>query len=198
MVSSTISMVGKDMDLNREDMVDNKSCNIKKLIKEFQNGDKAALEKLMLLTYKNLFLLAYGYLKDKMLAEDVVSETFLQLIKKVNTIKNEKNLNGYLHTIIINKSLDLIRKRKREIYFDDNVSSALVADVGSERLTVCAALSILDSNEREVLLLWNYGYTLNEISAKKNFTVNQVRLLLDKAKKSFFEKYHKNKAVESL
>lgn len=165
--------------------------SITKLMKEFKDGNKSALEQLMLLTYKNLFLLAYSYLKDKMLAEDVVSETFIKLIEKVHTIKNEQNLNGYLRTIVINKSLDLIKKRKHDFFPGDEVLGLKAVELNNEKTTAQLVLSELNNNEREVLLLWHYGYTLNEISDKTGFTVNQVRLLQKKAKENFIEKYHK-------
>lgn len=175
-------------------MNENKSERVKDLIKKFRIGDKTALEELMLLTYKDLFLLSYSYLKDRMLAEDVVSETFVKLIEKVHTIKTEENLNGYLHTIVINKSLDIIRKRKKEVYVELNDSTELSENFNDDKTNARLILSMMDRSEREVLLLWNYNYTLNEISDKTNFTVNQVRLLLKKAKKNFSIEYHKNDA----
>lgn len=169
-----------------------KSNNIKALLKRFRYGEKAALEDLMLLVYKDLYLLSYSYLKDKMLAEDVVSETFIKLIEKIHTVNTEQNLNGYLHTIVINKSLDIIRKRKREIYLEDSGLYRTSSNQSNNTANVKDALSSLNSNEREVMLLWNFNYTLNEISAKTGFTINQVRLLLKKAKENFSIEYNKN------
>ena len=152
----------------------------------------------MLLTYKNLYLLSYSYLKDHGLAEDVVSETFVKLIEKIDTIKNEQNLNGYLRTIVINKSLDVIKKRKKELSVEETVMDVSAKGNNAEDSVVRYTLSQLKSTERETLMLWQYGYTVKEISAKTNLTINQVRLLLEKAKKSFFQKYHKNDDVKSF
>jgi len=167
--------------------------NIKQLIKEYKSGNNAALEKLMLLTYKDLYILAYSYLKDHGLAEDVVSETYVKLIEKIQTIKNEQNLNGYLRTIVINKSLDVIKKRKRESTAGEDMIEWQSENIsgGAEDGYVRHILSMLSGTEREVLMLWQYGYTLSEISAKKNFTINQVRLILTKAKNNFSEKYQR-------
>jgi len=175
-----------------EKLENNKRKSVNKLIKAFKAGDKKALEELMLLTYKNLFLLAHSYLNDKMLAEDIVSETFIKLIEKCHTIKNEQNFNGYLRTIVINKSLDLIRKRKHDFFPGDEVLCLKAAEQDNGQIYVRQALSFLSGNEREVLLLWHYGYTLDEISKKTGYTINQVRLLLKKAKENFVEKYHKS------
>ena len=167
---------------------------VRNLLREYKKGDNSALGKLMQGTYKDLFRLAYSYLKDKMLAEDVVSETYIKVIEKIHTIKNEQNLNGYLRTITINKSLDILRKRKKELIVDSEEAAEQTEQSAANADTqyVRFILSKLGCIEREVLLLWQYGYTLSEISVKTDHTINQVRLVLDKAKKSFSETYHKN------
>lgn len=175
-------------------MNDNETNNINNLIGRLANGDNVAFEELMLLTYKDLFLLSYSYLKDRMLAEDIVIETFIKLIEKIHTIENIQNLMGYLHTIAVNKSIDIIRKRKREVFLEDVGLKHTAANLNSERENVWSALSMLKNNERLVLLLWNYDYTLNEISQKSGFTINQVRLFLYKAKKNFSIEYKKENA----
>lgn len=174
---------------------------IKSLLIEYKsNGNKQALEQLMLLTYKSLYSLAYTYLKDQMLAEDVVSDTFIKLIEKVHTIKNEQNLTGYLRTIVINKCFDTIRKRKKEFFVDEQAIEVRPANTltSSDTKNVRIALSQLSKVEREILLLWQYDYTLKQISEKTGFTMSQVRLLLQKAKEKFATKYHKNKSDETL
>jgi len=170
------------------------------LLKEYRKGNNAALEELMLLTYKNLYSLAYSYVKDHMLAEDAISETYMKLIEKIDTIKNDKNLNGYLRTIVINKSLDILRKRKKEFCMEDEIldSQPEKSSTNMDSQYVKYILSKIPSAQREVLLYWQYGYTLRETAQKTGYTINQIRLLLDKAKKTFFEKYHKNKADETL
>ena len=167
-----------------------KSKSVGKLIKEFRNGDRAAIERLMSLLYKDLYSLAYDYLRDKMLAEDVVSETFIKLIEKAHTIKDFRNLNGYIRTIVINKSLDVIRKRRRELVNDEFMREITATD-NEEQTLVRLVLFELSDIDREILLLWHYGFTLAQISQKTNYTVNQVRLLLSRAKENFSKKYHK-------
>lgn len=173
-------------------MEQNKDKRIKKLISSFKCGDSAAFEELMSFTYKDLFLLSYSYLKDKMLAEDAVSEAFMKLFEKASSIKSEQNLTGYLRTIVINKSLDIIRKRRNEVCPGDDVLNLKAYEPEDAQTHVRSILFMLDDSEREVLLLWQYDYTLSEISLKTGITVNQVRLRLDKAKNKFISEYNKN------
>jgi len=174
--------------------------SVKELLKEYKTGNHVALEQLMRLTYKNLYSLAYSYLKDHQLSEDVVSDAFLKIIEKIHTIKSEQNLNGYLRTIVINRALDVIRKRKKEISVDDKVIEIQPANTltSSDSKRVRMVLAELKTVEREILMLWQYDYTLREISNKTDLTINQVRLLLQKAKENFFKKYHKSMVDETL
>jgi len=174
-----------------------KTSSIKQLLKEYKDGNNSAFRQLMLLTYKSLYSLSFHYLKDHMLAEDAVSDAYLKIVEKIHTIRNEQNLNGYLRTIVINRSFDILRKRKKEFSIDGEEAAddqqMRLAESDEDSKYVKDTLLVLNSDEREVLLLWQYGYTLREISDKTNFTINQVRLLLDKAKRNFSEKYHKNR-----
>jgi len=166
------------------------------LLKSYLNGNNSALEELMLVSYKDLFKLAYSYLKDKMLAEDAVSEVFLKLIEKAPEIKSDRNLSGYLKTMIINKSFDITRKRKQDFFAGDELIKQVAVKVNPNNKDEYTRfiLFALNTKEREILLLWFYGYTLNEIVEKTGLTINQVRLLLEKAKNNFSLKYHKYRA----
>ena len=169
-----------------------KSENVMELIMKYRNGDNFALERLMLLTYQDLYRLSYGYLKDRMLSEDIVSETYIKLIEKIHTIRSDQNALGYLRTIVINKSFNLLKKRKHEFsaeteWFDNSQANAAT----EEQAYVRFVLSTLDETEREIILLKSFGFTLHEIVEKTGYTINQVRLLIDKGKKNFLEKYNK-------
>ena len=166
--------------------------NIMDLIIKYREGDNFALESLMLLTYQDLYRIALGYLKDRMLAEDIVSETYIKLIEKIHTIRSDQSVIGYLRTIVINKSFNLIKKRKHEFsaeseWFDESQANATT----EEQAYVRFVLSTLDETEREIMLLKSFGFTLDEITEKTGYTINQVRLLIEKGKKNFLEKYHK-------
>ncbi|MCL2177222.1 MAG: sigma-70 family RNA polymerase sigma factor [Firmicutes bacterium] len=166
----------------------------------YKNGDSSALEALMLLAYKDLFRLSLGYVKCKMLAEDIVSETFVSLIQKIHTIKNEQNLAGFLRTIVINKSLNLIKRRKFETQpdekqgdvFSDTTKYSFSGRQIEKDFVVREILQNLDEPKRKVLLLWSYGHTLTEIVDITGNTINQVRLLLEKAKQNFVAEYESN------
>ena len=49
---------------------------------------------------------------DEMEAEDVMQESFLKAFKKIDTYKGEVSFGAWLKKIVINRSLDCLKKRK--------------------------------------------------------------------------------------
>ncbi len=83
--------------------------------------------------YSSLLLMnAKMYLKDDYLAEDVVQEVWLFVWEFFERLEldDKKRLEGYLMTMVKNKSLNLIAKRKREQSYDlrDEANSWLMQD----------------------------------------------------------------------
>jgi RNA polymerase sigma-70 factor (ECF subfamily) len=65
--------------------------------------------------HRYLFALAYKYLKDTGMAEDVVQHVFVKLWETTGDIQIEINLRNYLYTMTKNFILNLIRDRKEVI-----------------------------------------------------------------------------------
>ena len=169
------------------------------LIRAYRKGDNSAFDELVLLTYQDLYRLCYGYLKDKMLAEDMVSEVYLKLVESRGIVKNEKNLQGLLRVIATNKCLDLLKKTKREIPVEVNVldNTHFAKQEPEEVYSVQQVLLMMEADEREGLLLHTFGFPVREIAYKMGLSVGQARMLLERSKKSFAI-YYKKGEVESL
>lgn len=166
---------------------------IENLLKRVKNDDPSALDRLIELKEGNLLKLAYTYLHDKMLAEDVVSEVFYEFLKRIKQFKNEKNLNGWLNVTTINKSLNIIKKRKKEVFTEDCKSPEHFYDENNaEQIHINDCLAHLDEDERKALFCQDYGYTLKETAKIMDLTINELRGLLERAKKKFIEIYNKN------
>lgn len=59
-----------------------------------------------------LYRHAYRLLKDKIAAEDVVQEVFVNLWDKISTLAVQDSLNSYLYAIVRNRILNIIQKEK--------------------------------------------------------------------------------------
>tara|TARA_R110001632_G_scaffold152588_3_gene270288 strand:+ start:3392 stop:3874 length:483 start_codon:yes stop_codon:yes gene_type:complete len=52
-------------------------------------------------------------------AEDIVQESFVKGFQKMSQLKEETNLGGWLKKIVVNASLDFVRKRKNDYWIEE-------------------------------------------------------------------------------
>jgi len=161
------------------------------LLRKAHQGDNQAIEIVVDMLYPRLYKIAYQYLRDKMLSEDVAFESIYKLMS--SNLKNIRNINGWVSVIAKNRCLDIIKRRNREICKDD--MSICAADNTHidyiEKLHIEQCLASLSSKERQMLLLNYYGYTMKESVKLVGVTTAQGRRLLRKAQENFKKNYEK-------
>lgn len=106
---------------------------------------------------------------DEMEAEDIMQEAFLSAFRKIETYKGEVSFGAWLKKIVINRSLDHLKKRK--VKFEEiNERSAQVGEHEIEfrevnMEAIKAAIQQLPDGYRVVLSLFLIeGYDHEEIS----------------------------------
>ena len=84
--------------------------DLKKRIALFD--DQQAYKELFMILYPSLQQFAFSILRSKQLAEEAVSDVFIKIWEKRNTINNIGNLKFYLFTSTRNISLNYLKKQK--------------------------------------------------------------------------------------
>ncbi len=83
------------------------------LIRLVSEGDEKAFDRLMDVYSPPLYNYAYGIIGNKELAEEVVSDVFLDVWKLGGAISEINNLKSFLNTVVYRKSISCIRKEKK-------------------------------------------------------------------------------------
>ena len=77
-----------------------------------QSDSERAIEILFAMNYKYLCFNVYRLIQDAQSSEDIVQEVFSEVWKKRSVLNIKTSIRGYLRKAAINKTLNLIRKRK--------------------------------------------------------------------------------------
>ncbi len=156
-----------------------------------------------------MYNVSYRIVKSREDAEDITQESFVKGFEKIGQIKEELSLGAWLKRIVVNASLDNVRKRRREQWIEETQ----IADESSEELELenCSEYSIelikeclhsLKEKYRIILVLYMIeDYNHREISEMLNLKESTVRnqyrrgknLLVEtvrKAKKNEFKRLH--------
>ena len=79
-----------------------------------KQGDSHSFERLYLFLYKDLHRFSFSIIKSQHIAEEVVSDVFVQLWKKKESVSEIKNLRVFLYVAVKNLSLTYLYKAKKQ------------------------------------------------------------------------------------
>ena len=86
----------------------------KVLVQRASRGDGIAFSELVTRHYRRALRVAYGLLKNSQDAEDVTQDAFARVYSRLNEFEGASAFYTWLYRIVVNLSIDLIRKRRRE------------------------------------------------------------------------------------
>src|SRR5665648_1059071 len=97
----------------KSDQLENKYINIHQdLLDRCIDGDKKAQFEIYRLYYKSMYNSSLRIVDVPEEAEDIMQESFLTAFRKLKTYSGDVSFGAWLKKIVINRSLDVLRKRK--------------------------------------------------------------------------------------
>lgn len=86
---------------------------IAKLVRETQAGDSDAFAELYAATYKKQYYFTYQYVKDSYLAQDILQDVFILVLKNIRTLKNPRLFISWLNQINFRVCYNVCQQRLR-------------------------------------------------------------------------------------
>lgn len=117
--------------------------------------------------YKDdVYRISVMYLKDYQLAEDASQETFIRVLKKLSSLRDEAKTKEWLTSIALNVCRDKLRhKSRREIPVEVLPEADEKRGEPDVKMTVGEAVGRLAPELREIVILYYYQeFTQSEIS----------------------------------
>jgi RNA polymerase sigma-70 factor (ECF subfamily) len=159
------------------------------LVNECQTGNRKAQFELYKLYANAMYNVALRIVNDDAEAEDVLQEAFLDAFNRIADFRQETTFGLWLKQIVINRSINYLRKRKVELVSLEEIE---IADepIYDESETILkveaikAAMNELPDGYRVVLTLYLFeGYDHEEISHILKITENTSRSQYMRAKR---------------
>jgi RNA polymerase sigma-70 factor (ECF subfamily) len=160
-----------------------------------KKGDSKAQFQLYKLYYRNMYNTCLRILNDSAEAEDVMQEAFLSAFEKINTYEGKVSFGSWLKRIVVNRSLDALRKRKIDLIdIDEKTGPAANEDqVNEEEIEykvqkVKDAIKQLPDGYRLVLTLYLFeGYDHDEIAEILNISASTSRSQYTRARQKLLK-----------
>ena len=136
---------------------------LKELIFRIRDNDRQALSELYSEMKTSVYSLALVYTKSDFDAEDIMQNTFLKIWSAASSFSG-KNAKSWIMMITRNLALDMLRSSKRRADLDENIPSEDCFAKITASETVKNLFTHLKEEEREIVLLYSYGFTHAEIA----------------------------------
>jgi len=171
-----------------------------KLIERAKNGDRAAISELVNKYSERIYNLALRILRNHEDAEDILQETFLTVIEKLNQFDGRSQFFTWIYRIATNASLMKLRKKKVVFQkmddsdnFQDSVESRVFVDWSQDaslnvydkevKKKIDAAVNTLSDIYRSVFVLRDIeGLSIKETSEILSITQENVKIRLRRAR----------------
>jgi len=174
------------------------------IIDRCKKGEQKAQFQLYKLYYKAMFNTSFRIVNDRMEAEDVMQEAFLKAFDKIDTYSGRVSFGAWLKRIVINHSLDEIKKKKLE--FESVEEGNRPGEIKEEKEdedereiyeqieTIKETINELPDGYRIVLSLYLLeGYDHEEIAEILNMSSSTSRSQYTRAKYKLKQQLKKNK-----
>jgi RNA polymerase sigma factor (sigma-70 family) len=161
------------------------------LVEKCKNGDAKSYETLYQQYAKAMFNTSLRIVNNSSDAEDVLQEAFMDAFRYLNDFNYKSTFGAWLKRIVINKSINVLRKHKADLV---DIDKASLQEVPSDEVLdeeqiqlkveeVKKAVTLLPNGYRTVLTLYLFeGYDHEEIAAIMRISESTVRTQYHRAK----------------
>ena len=162
----------------------------KALLAQWQEGDQESFSQIVKAYLPKVVQLAYRYLKDRSLAEDVAQEIFLKLYQNPTAWRPTARFSSWLYRVTFNACTDQWRKRKRnpesELLTDQEISITSAPDTSlinkETAQLVQQAIDSLPEDQKRVILLYQERLSYEQITEILGCSVKAVERRLYRAR----------------
>ncbi|MEY3989340.1 MAG: hypothetical protein RI985_421 [Chloroflexota bacterium] len=177
------------------------------LIRRAQNGDRDALNELVISQQQYVYSIAMSVLHHPDDASDLTQEAFVRLFRSIRQYNGESRFTTWLYRLVVNLGRDELRRRGRQVpelsgpTDDDDLDPVtLIVDevderdpqqaleIGETRRMLNECLALLDPQYRMALTLYYFhDQRYNDIADAMGIPLNTVKSHIRRGKERMFE-----------
>lgn len=160
------------------------------LLSQWRQGDQESFDEIVRKYLPKVVNLAYRYLKDRSLAEDVAQEIFIKLYQNPDSWKPTASFSSWLYRVTFNACTDQWRKRKQnpesellenqEISIANGPDTLLIDKETAQRIQ--QAIDALPQDQKKIILLYQEETSYEEIAEILGISVKGVERRLYRAR----------------
>lgn len=141
------------------------------------------VERIYQLYKDDIFKYLVNLTENPNLSEDLLSETFIRVIKSINKFRGDSTIKTWIFSIARYTWYDYLRKDKKELQIDDLISLYIGVDIEKDtinKLVTNRIIEILENENkrnRDIVIMKINGYSYYEIGIKHKISQSSARVI---------------------
>lgn len=123
-----------------------------KLVEAFRDGDTEAFSQIYEMTNQNLYLYARFLMKDEDRAQDLLQDTYIEILRSIGNIKDPGAFITWSKKIMLNCSRQKFRKESKEVTPEDEKAAEMFDELADKDNTFQPEMTMDDSETRRALM----------------------------------------------
>jgi RNA polymerase sigma-70 factor, ECF subfamily len=171
------------------------------LVQRAKDGDRRALEALLIRHAPKVERLARQVLRDPDDASDAAQEALAKVCVRLKQFRGGSQFSTWLHRLVVNTCLDAAERRKSRVheplgdYLQSSDDPARDAGNSELRRELCAALAGVSPEQAQVVLLKDaLGYSFEEIASAAGIPVGTAKCHAHRGRARLSERLEDNAA----
>lgn len=174
------------------------------IVLKAKSGERAAFEQLYVETKDKIYFLCLKFLKNEADALDIVSDTYLTAIEKLDTLKQPEYFETWLNKIAVNKCKNYLAKNKAVLFSEQEdmercaeelpelnkefIPESYMADKEKREQIMAVIDSQLSDVQRSVILMYYYSEIgVREIAEELDCSEGTVKSRLSSARNIIYK-----------
>ncbi len=116
------------------------------LVRRIKSGDEGACDEIYNKSKRLVYATCYGILNNNEDAQDAMQETYMTVFTKIDELSDESKFLGWLKRVAASKSLDMYRKKRGDISYDE-----IPVTEGDDDLESLPDAYIMEKTKRDIL-----------------------------------------------
>lgn len=149
---------------------------LERYIDRLRQGDGRAFDYVYEHTHRRVYFTALYFMKDKMLAEDVMQETYVRALSALGQYRQGTDIAAWLNAIARSIALTKLRNAGREVASDFSADERAFGTHETELPFIFdLAAKVLSEDEYEIVMLCNVaGYRRREVAEMTGMPIGTV------------------------
>ena len=187
--------------------MDVNKAEVAQYVVQMQNGDGQAFEKLYNATNQSGYFTALKILKDEDEAQDVLQDSYITVLEKINDVQNPESFVSWFHQIVANRAKKYLLKKKPSLFASNEEEQEYTEFIPDEdeiwqpeqnvdeddvRRQVMQIVEGLSDDKRTCVILYYYNeMSVADIAQTVGASENTVKARLFQARKDIRKEIEK-------